>query len=256
MPNPPLLPVAVFAGFDGSGGAGIIADCRTLTTAGCLPLSVVTAITAQNLNGVHAFWPLTAAQIRTQYAAYAGARLAAIKIGVVGSGAQAIADCLHRTTAPVIWDPVLAPTRGAAFISPAALAGCKRLLLTRATVLTPNRRELLLLSGEKRIASAIKTLFAAGCRRLLITDINGGGKTVRHILLTQAAPVTPVWEVTAARRRGIYHGSGCLFSSMLAARLAHGDNSAQAAAAAHRSVIRAMDTAFTVPGLGRQKLLR
>ena len=257
IPHPSALPpVAVFAGFDGSGGAGVIADCRALTAAGCLPIAFLTAVTAQNLDSVQACWPLTDKQVRTQTAAYSSLRPAAVKIGVTGDNTAAIAAWLRRKAAPVVWDPVLAPTRGAAFVSDAALAAGKRRLLPLTTVITPNRSELLLLSGEKRPAAAVKALFAAGCRQLLITDINGKGKTVQHILLTTAAPATPVWETTTARRDGSYHGSGCLFSSVLAARLAHGDDSARAAAAAHRRVLYAIKNALDAPLPGKQKLLR
>ena len=252
--SPPL--VAVFAAFDGSGGAGVLADCRAFAANHCLPLTALTAITAQNLNSVTACWALPPARVRAQFkATIASATLAAVKIGVVGSAAATIGNCIRKTQAPVVWDPVLAPTAGETFTAAGHLPDLRRHLLARADIITPNRRELLQLSGEKRVPAAIKTLFAAGCRTLLITDIEGRGKTVHHILLTPAASSTPLWEITDKRRTDTYHGSGCLFSSTLAAQLAHGKKIAEAATAAHRAVCRGMDNALSVPALGRQKLL-
>ena len=251
--TPPL--VAIFAAMDGSGGAGLLADCRAITAGGCLPLAVATAITAQNLDGVAACWTLPPLQIQQQFTAYPAASLAAVKIGVVGRAATAIAGCLRGSEQPIVWDPVLAPSTGAAFITPVALAGVCRQLLPLATVVTPNRAELLQLAGEKRTAAAIRRLFAAGGRQLLITDIDGHGKNVRHVLLTAAAAKTPLWETTTPRRADTYHGSGCLFSATLAAQLAQGENMPAAAVAAHNTVCQAMEHALAIPALGRQKFL-
>lgn len=244
MPDKPRPPVLIFAATDGTAGAGVVADCRTVLAAGCAPFAVVTGITAQNLSGVDAFWPLPAAQVRRQFA-MSPAHPAAIKIGVVGNVA-AVAACLARLPgapepgAPVVWDPVFAPSAGAVFNDAAAVAAMRRLLLPRAFVLTPNRRELLALADCRRAAAAAAALCRAGAAHVLVTDIDGRGAEVRHVLF---AGGKPQWEAKTPRRAATYHGSGCLFSSVLAARLAHGDAVDTAAAAAHQETLRAMDRA-------------
>ena len=244
--------VKVYAAIDGGGGAGLLADCRTLTAAGCLPLAITTAVTAQNLNGVAACWNLPPARVRAQAAALTAAP-AAIKIGVVGAAAAAVATCIRQPpTAPVVWDPVLAPTAGAAFVSPQQLHTLRRTLLPCAHVVTPNRAELLLLSGEQTVANAVAALLHGGARYVLATNINGGGRTVKNVLFGGGAPL---WEANSRRRRGDYHGSGCFFSSMLAARLALGDDIIAAATAAQQAVQQAVERAVSLPSLGRQKML-
>lgn len=252
----PLL-VATFAAIDGSGGAGVLADCRALAAAEAVPLAITTAITAQNLDGVQACWALSAQRVKAQFSAYPAANIAAVKIGVVGQAAAAIAACIRQCapTIPVVWDPVLAPTTGKAFVTSSAIASVRRHLLPVASMITPNRRELLQLANAKRTTSAIAQLFAAGCRQLLVTDIDGSGERVRHVLLTAEAQKTPIWEISIRRQSGVYHGSGCLFSATLAVHLARGESSATAAAAAQKTVQQAIRQAVAVPSLGRQKLL-
>lgn len=244
--------VQVYAAIDGGGGAGLLADCRTLTAAGCLPLAVTTAVTAQNLNGVSACWNLSPSRVRAQAAALTAAPKA-IKIGVVGAAAAAVAACVKQhPTVPVVWDPVLAPTAGAAFVPPQQFRTLRRTLLPCTRVVTPNRAELMHLSGKKTVASAVAALLRGGARYVLATDINGGGRTVKNVLFDGE---TPLWEATCRRRRGDYHGSGCLLSSMLAARLALGDDIVAAAAAAQKAVEQAMERAVSLPALGQQKML-
>lgn len=257
-PPPPLL--AVFAAMDGSGGAGVLADCRAAAAAQCLPLVVTTAITAQNLDGVAACWHLPAARVRAQFDALPADHLAAAKLGVAGSAAAiaVVAACLRGRRLPVVWDPVLAPTAGAAFADDAALAAMRRHLLPLASVITPNRRELLQLGAAKTPADAIAKLLGGGAQHILVTDIDGRGKRVRHVLLSAAARkmAAPLWEMVDERRDAVYHGSGCLFSSTLAARLAQGDDIPAAATAAHQAVKTAMRNSLSLPALGRQRLLR
>lgn len=247
-------PVFIFAATDGSGSAGALADCRTLTKANCLPLTVITAVTAQNFNGVHAYWRLSPTQVRRQFFALSIAA-AAFKIGVIGGAEKAIAMCLDaHPAAPVVWDPVFAATAGGEFINPQELTALRRYVLPRTFIVTPNRRELLALSGEKEPQAAMKKLLSGGATHVLVTDWHGRGKTVRHLLFAGKGE-TPLWEAACARRRHVYHGSGCFFSSTIAARLAHGDSPAQAAARAQAATLRALTKAEKAPALGHQLII-
>ena len=248
--------VLVFSATDGSGGAGMLADCRVLRAEGCLPLAVVTAITAQNLNGVGDCWEVPSRQIARQFELLSGAPLAAVKIGVVGGGAAVVGRCLSSLpTATVVLDPVLAPTRGVSFADERRRAALCRHLLPRAYVATPNRRELRILGGANRPLRALQGWFAMGARHVLVTDMEPKDKRFVRQALFGRGYSSPLWENRAARAPGDFHGSGCYFSSVLAARLALGDTLTAAAEKAAMATRRAVARAEAFPPLGRQKAL-
>lgn len=249
MKTPPI--VLIFSALDGTGGAGVIADCRAIVAAGALPLAIATGITAQNLDGVVQFWPLPSLQVRAQFAALQNAQIAACKIGVVGKSAAAIAAMLPSGV-PVVWDPVLSPTGGVPFADAAQKRQMLKHLLPRADIITPNHREITALSGCDSVADGARKLLDSGAKMVLATDIRAGTR-VCHELITTAA--RPLWRAQCRRRRGDYHGSGCLFSATLAARLAHGDLPPAAADFAHRATLAAIDSALLLPSLGAQRLL-
>ena len=244
--------VAVFSAFDGTGGAGVLADCRAITAAGAMPFCVLTAVTAQNLDGVRDCWHLSTAQVQSQYDALQSAPARAVKIGVCGGdGAMVATDGAKHWQAPVVWDPVLAPTSGKTFVDAAAQRRLCRLLLPLTTIITPNRQELAALSGRRKPAEGARVLLAAGASFVLATDLDGGEYT-HHVLYDSNGQTA--WEATASRRRGEYHGTGCFFSASLATRLALGDTPAAAADFAHRQTLAMIDESRALPFLGRQKL--
>ena len=287
--------VLIFAGGDGTGGAGVIADCRAVEQGGGEALAVWTALTAQNLDGVLHYWPVSADMIRRQFSALAAADIGAVKIGASGDDVAVVAECIDKLDgAKVVWDPVLAPTGGEPFAGRELQIQMIKHLLPRADVLTPNRKELAALAtvcktmrgeisdkesagGDEVLAdesarrAAAGELLAAGGRNILLTDADDGGN---FSLQLYAAPSDNtlckdnsaddfdsvdsnlVWRMDYRRREGEYHGGGCFFSSFLAARLAAGDELKTAAAAALKNTLAAIDNAASIPPLGRQKLLR
>ena len=286
--------VLIFAGGDGTGGAGVIADCRAVEQGGGEALAVWTALTAQNLDGVLHYWPVSADMIRRQFLALAAADIGAVKIGASGDDVAVVAECVDKLGgAKVVWDTVLAPTGGEPFAGRELQIQMIKHLLPRADVLTPNRKELAalaavcktmrgeisdkesaggddVLADESARRAAAGELLAAGGRKILLTDADDGGN---FSLQLYAAPSDDslckensaddfdsnsdlVWRMDYRRREGEYHGGGCFFSSFLAARLAAGDELQTAAAAALENTLAAIDNAASIPPLGRQKLLR
>ena len=284
--------VLIFAGGDGTGGAGVIADCRAVEQGGGEALAVWTALTAQNLDGVLHYWPVSATMIRRQFEALAAADIGAVKIGAVGEDTAVVAECIDKLgDAKVVWDTVLAPTGGEPFAGRELQIQMIKHLLPRADVLTPNRKELAalaavcktmrgaisdkesaggdnVLADESARRAAAGELLAAGGRNILLTDADDGGN---FSLQLYAAPSDDslcnensagdsnsdlVWRMDYRRREGEYHGGGCFFSSFLAARLAAGDELKTAAAAALENTLAAIDNAASIPPLGKQKLLR
>ena len=284
--------VLIFAGGDGTGGAGVIADCRAVEQGGRKALAVWTALTAQNLDGVLHYWPVSADMIRRQFSALAAADIGAVKIGAVGDDVAVVAECIDKLgDAKVVWDTVLAPTGGEPFAGRELQIQMIKHLLSRADVLTPNRKELVALAavcktmrgeisdkesagGDEVLAdeSARRTaageLLAAGGRKILLTDADDGGNFSLQLYVAPSGDSlcnensaddsnsNLVWRMDYRRREGEYHGGGCFFSSFLAARLAAGDELKTAAAAALENTLAAIDNAASIPPLGRQKLLR
>ena len=248
--TPPI--VLIFSALDGTGGAGIIADCRAVSAAGALPLVVCTGETAQNLDGVLQFWPSPPARVRAQFAALKNAEIAACKIGVAGVAAAAVADCLPSGV-PTVWDPVLSPTGGAPFADSEQRRRMLKYLLPRADIVAPNRAELAALAGCDSVPAGARKLLDGGAQMVLATDVCEGAFATHELYAASAA--RPLWRGRCRRRRGEYHGGGCFFSATLAARLARGDSPPAAAEYAFRATVAAIDGALRLPSLGAQRLL-
>src|SRR5690606_28580111 len=108
--------VMTVAGFDGSGGAGLQADIKTISALGCYATSVLTALPIQNTQGVRAVHPIHGTVVRAQMEAILDDMCPdAIKIGMVHSGelVDAIASTLTAYVGvPIVYDPVLVASSG------------------------------------------------------------------------------------------------------------------------------------------------
>ncbi|MGH2899275.1 MAG: bifunctional hydroxymethylpyrimidine kinase/phosphomethylpyrimidine kinase, partial [Solirubrobacteraceae bacterium] len=113
--NPGRPDVLICAGLDPSGGAGILADARVVDELGGRPVGVVTALTVQNTTAVLETQAMGPDLIREQLEfLLSDVEVKAVKIGMIGSSevAKAIANALALTSAPVVWDPIVHPSRG------------------------------------------------------------------------------------------------------------------------------------------------
>jgi hydroxymethylpyrimidine/phosphomethylpyrimidine kinase len=243
MPSAPPL-VLSFAAADPTGGAGAQADVLTLAALGCHPLSVLTAVTVQDLHGVHRMQVLEAQLLTEQALRLLGElRVAAIKIGVVASAAnaRAIAALLAAHPAvPVVLDPVLASGRGDALADAAVLDALLEHLLPLTTVLTPN-------TLEARALGGVAGCLARGCKYVLLTGTHADTPDVLNTLHGASGVVR---EDRWRRLPGSYHGSGCTLASAIAARLAHVDAVPEAVRAAQDFTWRALERGFR-PGSGQ-----
>ena len=222
----PLPAVLAFAASDPTGGAGIQADLLTIASLGCHPLSVLTALTAQDTRGVEALFAVEPAWITRQ------ARMllddipvAAFKLGVLGStrNAEAVAAILaSHPRIPVVLDPVLASGRGDALSDGETVQALRSALLPLATVLTPNSleaRRLALAEADASLADCARTLTALGCQHVLVTGTHEPGAQVVNTLYGAGGVLR---EDRWPRLAGEYHGSGCTLASAIAAFLARG----------------------------------
>jgi len=221
--------VLVIAGTDSSGGAGLARDVATLTLLGVEAQCAVTAVTAQTDREVRAIElmppPVVQAQIS---AALATGRVAAIKIGMLGSRAivAAVAAAIPpRERVPLVLDPVLIATSGGALLDAAGRMALAALLVPRATVLTPNIPEAAALLEATPAACAAeiigqgRTLCARGAAAVLMKGGHASGERATDWLVTAEGGVR---EFHAPRLAAARRGTGCALSSAIAAGLAAG----------------------------------
>lgn len=251
--SPPA--VLSFAATDPTGGAGLQADLLTLASLGCLPLSVVTAVTAQDTRGVESLLALEPEWIARQARlVLADIAVAAFKIGVLGSArnAEAVAQLLAaHPRVPVVLDPVLASGRGDVLASAEVLQAIRARLLPHATVATPNSleaRRLAQATEAADLAACARELLAKGCKYVLITGTHEPGAQVCNTLYDASGKVR---EDAWPRLPGEYHGSGCTLASALAASLAKGLDVPAAARAAQEYTWKALQAGFA-PGRGQR----
>lgn len=249
--SPPRPIVLAIAASDPTGGAGLQADVLTLAAFGCHPVSVLTAITAQDTHGVEAVMPLDAGWVSRQAAVLLGdVRIAAIKLGVLGSAANAAAVAAvldAQPGVPVVLDPVLASGRGDALADEALIAVLRSQLLPRVTVLTPNLPEARRLAGDAAAGreACARALLELGCRNVLVT---GTHDDTAEVVNTLFAPEGVLREDRWPRLPGEFHGSGCTLASALAALLALGRPLPDAARAAQDFTWQALTGGFAVGG--------
>lgn len=224
--------VLVFAGADPSGGAGICADVQAITALGAHPLPVITVLTAQDNDKVHAIEPVSADMVRRQAQALIDKLdIAAVKVGIIGScaNAEAIAEFvgllrLQKPELPVVLDPVLASGHGDALAAEDPML-IVEVLLPLASLITPNLPEVAALcTGDRRAESQADSLMRRGCRNVLIKGGHGEGDKVINRWFGLDGSRSWSWP----RLPGAFHGSGCTLASGIAALLAQGQTMAQA----------------------------
>jgi hydroxymethylpyrimidine/phosphomethylpyrimidine kinase len=250
-PAPPM--VLTFAASDPTSGAGLQADLLTLAALGCHPLSVVTALTAQDTSGVARVLPIEHTWITEQASRVLGdITVAAFKTGVLGSAAnaRAVSEIVAaHAGVPLVVDPVLASGRGDRLADEDAIEALRESILPRTTVLTPNSIEARRLAGERELAACARALADHGCKYVLITGTHEAAAEVVNTLYDDSGVVR---EDRWPRLPQSYHGSGCTLASAIAAYLAHGLEPAQAVGEAQRFTWQALAAGFAA---GRGQLL-
>lgn len=253
---PPI--VLTFAGSDPSGGAGLQADIMTLSSMGCHPLSVVTAITVQDSAGVEDVLAIDANWVSDQARALLeDMPVAAFKIGLLGSveNIAAIAEILSDyPQIPLILDPVLSTGRGDELANEEMIVALSELLLPQTTILTPNSLEARRLAQDDDIedddpdlAECARRLIDSGAEYVLVTGTHETTPKVTNTLYREGGTVrADSWE----RLPGSYHGSGCTLASAIAANLANGLDIEDAVRDAQEYTWQALANGFR-PGMGQ-----
>ena len=228
---------------DSGGGAGIQADLKAFAAAGCHGTSAIVALTAQSTTGVTAIHELPPAFVVAQLdAVFGDLAVAAAKTGMLFSRAiiETVADYLASRPVPLVVDPVMVASSGAALLQPDAVATLVSRLFPLAAVVTPNLHEAVALAGlEAPRRELAERIHALGAPAVIVTGGHGedavdhlfDGREHLEILVTRH-------DVAAT------HGAGCTHSATLAALLAHGESLPEAArgaaAAASAAVARGL----------------
>ncbi|MGY4386213.1 hydroxymethylpyrimidine/phosphomethylpyrimidine kinase [Pedobacter sp. UYP24] len=221
--------VLTIAGFDGSGGAGIQADIKTISALGCYSTSVLTALPVQNTQGVRKIYPISVDAVADQIdAIFEDIFPDAIKIGMVHTPelVEKIAETLSKyKKVPIVFDPVMVATSGHRLIEEETIQTIIDKLFPIATIITPNMGEAAILAkmevntlADMEIAAQqVKTL---GCKNILL---KGGHQSTPIItsLFFDEANHCYAFE-TAKFETNNTHGSGCTLSSAIASFIAQG----------------------------------
>jgi hydroxymethylpyrimidine/phosphomethylpyrimidine kinase len=239
--------VLSIAGSDPSGGAGVQADLKTFAARGVYGMAVITALTAQNTQGVSGIEAVSPGFVADQIEAiFDDIRVDAVKIGMIANAgiARAVADVLsaHRGV-PVVLDPVMIAKGGSALLAPDAAEALTTRLLPLAAMLTPNLPEAAALLGEPMaidragMAAQATRLRALGPAAVLVKGGHLDGEGSPDVLATADGLE---WFDAKRIATANTHGTGCTLSSAIAAELAKGAAPAEAVVVAKSYVAEAI----------------
>ncbi len=242
--------VLTIAGSDSGGGAGIQADIKTISAMGCYASSVITAITAQNTQGVQSVEGVSPTMVAQQIRAVLddiGAD--AVKIGMLHSAdiVQAVSETLkHYSMHNIVLDPVMVSTSGHQLIEKSAIQSLVQNLMPIVRMITPNLPEAEILSG-KRLTCKDEMTDAARemAEKYHVSVLLKGGHLTDDALFDVLFDheTNTLYELPSTRvQTRNTHGTGCTLSSAIASGLAQGLNlpdSVQAAQTYIREAIAA-----------------
>lgn len=242
--------VLTIAGSDSSGGAGIQADLKTLSALGVYGASVITAVTAQNTQGVRVVQSVSPALLEAQLAAvWDDMRIDAVKIGMLYTReAVEIVERAIDTYHPAwtVLDPILLSTSGHLLLEKEAVQDMVIRLFPRISLLTPNLVEAEYLTGlpvrnDSDQQKAAARLMEMGCPAVLLKGGHGLTEEDEQVIDTLYVAGRPPLTFSAQRIRTLNsHGTGCTLSSAIAAYLAIGYSLEKAVAAAKQYLTDAL----------------
>ncbi len=263
IPSSPPIVLSI-AGYDPSAGAGVLADLKTFAATGVYGMACITALTVQSTQGVRQVYGVDPGiVIETLDCLAEDACFSSIKIGMLGSVsvAQAVVGWLcRRRRVPVVLDPILKSSSGKDLLDAEGLSALQEAWLARADWITPNLAELAALTGTPIAATGAQTEDAAhrlqqmamqrGNAGLKVVVTGGHADEPNDLLLTGDAYL---WYPGERIQTTSTHGTGCAFSSALAARIALGDEPGAAVQAAKEYVSGALRHAYPL-GKGKGPL--
>lgn len=237
-------------GSDPTGGAGIQADLKTFKSFGVYGLSIPTALTAQNTNGVTGIYDLPSGFFSNQLdILLKDIKPDALKTGMLSSSEiiKIIAEKIKQYSLKnLVIDPVTVSSTGVPLVNDKALEFMKDYLFPLAKVITPNIYEASLFTGiniqdEEDMKKAAIKLKGFGPETVIITGGHLERQTI-DLLLYEGEFLSLQRE----KIEGEYHGTGCVFSSAITACLALGYDVRETSVKANEFVWKAIKSAFSI----------
>ena len=224
----PRSKILIIAGSDSSGGAGIQADIKTVTSLGGYAMTAITAITSQNTTGVKSVLPIISEEIEKQILyTCQDIKPDIIKIGMLHS-----ADVINSITKTlkkikynkIILDPVMVAKGGARLINQSAIKLLKNKLIKKAYLITPNIPEAEVLTNTKirnlnDMIYSVNILSKLGIKNVLLKGGHLNLKYSYDILLTNKK--LKIFKNKMIKTKNT-HGTGCTLSSAIATFLSCG----------------------------------
>ena len=248
-----MVTVLTIAGSDSSGGAGIQADLKTFCAYGVYGTAVITALTAQNTVGVQAMLEVEENFVAKQLdSVLTDLRVNAVKIGMVfkKETIKIIADKLiEYNVKNIVLDPVIFSKSGDSLIKDDAVAILKEKLIPICDVITPNLYEAESLSGfsvrnAEDMKKASEILYSLGSRAVIIKGGHLYGDAIDLLYNGKEFKILKGERISGKNP----HGTGCTFSSALAAGLALGLSIDEAFISAKEYVADAIKKSIAVGG--------
>ena len=220
--------VLIIAGSDSSGGAGIQADIKTVTTLGSYAMTAITAITSQNTTGVISVSSIPSKEISRQIEFTAkDIKPNAIKIGMLHSTSviNSVLKSLKKIKVKkIILDPVMMSKGGSKLINNKSIKILKSRLIKKVSLITPNIPEAEILTNTK-IKNVKDMIYAAnilikfGAKNVLLKGGHRKSKYMEDILLNRKE--IKIFKNKKIKTRNT-HGTGCTLSSAIATFLSCG----------------------------------
>ena len=217
----PKSKILIIAGSDSSGGAGIQADIKTVTSLGSYAMTAITAITSQNTMGVKSVLPVPANEIKKQINyTVKDIKPDAIKIGMLNSSkvVRTVINSLREIKVKkIVLDPVMIAKGGARLINDQAIKILKNNLIKKVTLITPNIPEAEVLSGIKiknsnDMIMAASKIIRLGAKNVLIKGGHLNSKQVEDIFLNKND--LKIFRSKRYKTKNT-HGTGCTLSSAI-----------------------------------------
>ncbi len=217
----PKSKILIIAGSDSSGGAGIQADIKTVTSLGSYAMTAITAVTIQNTTGVSSIVSIKAKDISKQIEfTCKDIKPDAIKIGMLHSSKiiEAVSNSLNKIKInKIILDPVMVAKGGAKLIHDKAIKILKNDLMKKVTLITPNIPEAEILSNTKinnvnDMIIAAKILISLGAKNVFLKGGHMNDEIISDVFINKK-------EIKIIKNKKITtkntHGTGCTLSSAI-----------------------------------------
>tara|TARA_B100001175_G_C19373816_1_gene573096 strand:- start:57 stop:869 length:813 start_codon:yes stop_codon:yes gene_type:complete len=214
--------ILIIAGSDSSGGAGVQADIKTVTSLGSYAMTAITAVTSQNTTGVLSIIPISSAEVSKQIEFTSkDIKPDVIKIGMLHSSTtiySVIKSLSKIKINKIILDPVMVAKGGAKLINNKSIKILKKILMKKVSLITPNIPEAEILTKTKinskeEMIHAAKILLKLGAKNVLIKGGHLPGSFMTDIFLNKK-------EIAIFKNKKIKtkntHGTGCTLSSAIA----------------------------------------